>query len=481
MKQDPVAKERPRLLPVGAGLPFVLLTSLFFLWAIPNNLTDTMLAAFKRIMSLTDSQTAWIQVVCYLLGYGCFALPAAIYIGKRGYKCGVLLGLAACVCGALLFYPAMYANSIASSLSFMLYLLAILVLFAGLSFLETSANSYVCALGDPRTATRRLNLAQAFNPFGSLVGVIISQVFILSQLHTLSAQAREALSPDVLQHVQASELKAITTTYMLLGGVMLLLFFLLLWVKMPKVKEEEAPHYPIRIVATQLIRKKKYLWAVVAQFFNIGAQISVWSFTIRYCMAQLGLDALVEQVGIAPNPEKVVDTLRGVEPVAASFYNLVEALGWYGMLPQTAEQAAATYYFLSLVGFVAGRFVCTALMKYIKPYKLLAGASLLAIVCSLMVVLCKGVCGVYALVAISACLSLMFPTIYGLGVRNLGAYTKVAGSGMVMAIAGAAVLTQLQAMVSDALGSIQQAYWIPLIAFVVIAYYSLAVAPEKGR
>ena len=141
MKQDPVAKERPRLLPVGAGLPFVLLTSLFFLWAIPNNLTDTMLAAFKRIMSLTDSQTAWIQVVCYLLGYGCFALPAAMYIGKRGYKCGVLLGLAACVCGALLFYPAMYANSIASSLSFMLYLLAILVLFAGLSFLETSANS----------------------------------------------------------------------------------------------------------------------------------------------------------------------------------------------------------------------------------------------------------------------------------------------------------------------------------------------------
>src|SRR5690554_205441 len=198
--------EKHRLVPAGIIFPFILLTSLFFIWAVPNNMTDTMLAAFKRIMSLSDTQTAWIQVVCYLLGYGFFALPGAIFIKKHTYKSGVLLGLALCITGGSLFYPALLANDLNSFLSFGMYLLAIFVLFAGLSVLATSANSYVYALGDPVTATRRLNFSQSFNPFGALTGVLVSQVFVLSQLNTLSAAERRALQQEELTAIQNLEL-----------------------------------------------------------------------------------------------------------------------------------------------------------------------------------------------------------------------------------------------------------------------------------
>ena len=183
-----------RVIPKGIVWPFILLTCLFFAWALPNNLTDTMLAAFKRIMSLSDSKTAWIQVVCYLLGYGCFAIPGAIFIKKYSYKSGVMLGLTLYSLGTFLFYPASKVALVNNASGYILFLLAILVLFAGLSILETSTNSYVCAIGPEETATRRLNFAQSFNPFGAISGVVISQIFILSQLNTMTASERMSLS-----------------------------------------------------------------------------------------------------------------------------------------------------------------------------------------------------------------------------------------------------------------------------------------------
>ena len=470
--------EKHRLVPAGILFPFILLTSLFFIWAVPNNMTDTMLAAFKRIMSLSDTQTAWIQVVCYLLGYGFFALPGAIFIKKHTYKSGVLLGLAFCIAGGMLFYPALLVNDINSFLSFGMYLLAIFVLFAGLSVLETSANSYVYALGDPVTATRRLNFSQSFNPFGALAGVLASQIFVLSQLNTMSAAERGMLQQEELTGIQNMELNAVTTAYLVLGGVMLLLFTAIMLTRMPKAQDDDKS-LDLKTTLGRLQKNKNYVWGVVAQFFYVGAQIAVWSFIIRYVMQQLHFDAVIAALGANPSPDAIIAALRNVEPAAGGFYSLSEWLGLDVLLPRTAEQAGATYYILSLVLFVLGRFICTWLMKYIRPVNLLSILSLLAIVFSLIVVTSSGLPGVYALMGISGCMSLMFPTIYGLGLKGLGDDTKIAGSGMVMAIAGAALLTQLQGILSDQSGSIRFAYLVPAAAFAVIAYYSLTVARNR--
>ncbi len=470
--------EKHQIIPKGIVLPFALLTSLFFAWAMPNNLTDTMLAAFKRIMSLTDSKTAWIQVACYLFGYGCFAIPAALYIKKFTYKSGVMVGLGLYALGTFLFYPAMLFSGINISISFLMFLFAILILFSGLSFLETSANSYVCAIGPQETATQRLNFAQSFNPFGAITGVVISQVFILSQLNTLSAAERAALPAGELVKIQGAELNVVTMTYIAVGLVMVGLLLAFYFTRMPPLKEDDK-NLDFLGTFKRLIKNRNYKWAVIAQFFYVGAQIAVWSFLIRYVMQQLQLDAVVAQLGKNAGSAEIIAGLRKVEPVAAGFYNLFEWVGFDSLLPRTAEQAGATYYIISLILFVLARFICTGLMKFIRPRALLTGLALLAVVFCLVTIYGNGWLGVYALVGISGCMSLMFPTIYGLGIAGLGEDTKIGGAGMVMAIAGAAVLTQIQGIVSDEAGSITLAYWVPAIAFLIVAYYSLFVAHKQ--
>ncbi len=449
--------EKKPIIPKGIVFPFILLTTLFFAWAIPNNLTDTMLATFKRIMSISDSKTAWIQVVCYLLGYGCFALPAAMFIKRYTYKSGIMVGLGMYAMGTFIFYPAMLISGVNINIGFYLFLFAIFILFAGLSILETATNSYVCAIGPEETATQRLNFAQSFNPFGAITGVVISQVFILSQLNTMNAAERGALHPEELTRIQGIELSAVTMTYVAVGLVMVLLLLAFRFTEMPNLREDDK-RVDFAGTFRRLMKNKKYVWGVVAQFFYVGAQIAVWSFVIRYVMQQFNFDAVIAKLGDQATTDQIIAALRSVEPIAAGFYSFCDSVGLDALLPRTPEQAAATYYIMSLILFVIARFICTAVMKYVKPHSILTALAVLAVICCMIVIYGRGAAGVYALMGISACMSLMFPTIYGMGIKGLGDDTKIGGAGMVMAIAGAAVLTQIQGIVSDNVGSIELAY-----------------------
>ncbi|MBN1363024.1 MAG: L-fucose:H+ symporter permease [Sedimentisphaerales bacterium] len=424
------------LVPRGILFPFILLTSLFAWWGLANNMTDTLLATFKRIMSMSDAKTALIQVVCYGAGYGLLAIPAAIFIKKYTYKSGVLLGLGCYSLGCMLFFPAKLTAN------YYCFLAAIWILFGGLSILETAANPYILSMGPEETATRRLNFAQSFNPIGSIMGVIVAKIFFLSKLNTASAEERAAMSPEQLKAIQAGELNAVTVTYVTVGLILLVTWVLIaINKKMPKTHEAGGP-LNLGPTFKRLIHNRHYVWGVIAQFFYVGAQIGVWSYTIRYVMQELKLEEMVVPGG------------------------------------KTAEDMAATYYTAALVLFTLSRFACTWAMRYVTPANLLTLLSTVAVALTATVIYVGGRLGVYALVGISGCMSLMFPTIFGLACRGLGEDTKIAGSGLIMAILGAAVVTQIQGTLSDALKSINLAYWVPLVCFIVIAYYG-AVACRK--
>lgn len=295
----------------------------------------------------------------------------------------------------------------------------------------------------------------------------------------MTATERAQLPVEELAAIQGQELNAVTTAYVLLGLLMLALLLVIRFTKMPNLSEKGEK---VEFAATlrRLIRNKNYVWGVVAQFFNIGAQIAVWSFVIRYAMVQLDFDGVLASLGDSASADAVVNALRGIEPVAAMFYDGCEWFGLDDLLPRTAEQAGATYYIMSLILFVIMRFVCTVMMKYVRAYKILIGLALLAVIFCLGTMLGKGSFGVYCLMGISGCMSLMFPTIYGFGLTGLGNDTKIGGSFMVMAIAGAAVLTQIQGIVSDQTGSIMAAYVVPGIAFAVIAYYGFLLQENRS-
>ncbi len=389
-------------------VPFILVTLLFLLWGIANNMTDTLLSAFKKIMAMSDTQTSLIQLAFYG-SYFCFALPAAIYIRKYSYKSGVILGLALYAAGAILFLPA------AKAASYGFYLIAIYILAGGCSVLETTANPYILAMGAPETATRRLNVAQAFNPLGSITGILLSKYFILKDI----------------------SLYSVSGTYMTLGIVLLVILTVMLFVRMPEGRDDGSAD-SLGATFRRLFKNKAYVFGVLAQFFYVGAQIGVWSFTIRLVMKELGI---------------------------------VEAQG-------------ATIYLISIICFSAARFLFTWLMKYFRPAKLLLIAAAADIVCTLFVVVLGGTgwpC-VIALIAVSFFMSLMFPTIYGLALDGVedpakGGYAgdaKIGASGLIMAILGGALITPLQGMVSDAFG-INLAYLVPLVCFVVVFAYAMSV------
>ncbi len=406
-------------------IPFILLTTLFLMWGLANNMTDTLLAAFKKIMSMTDFQTSWIQLAFYG-SYFCLAIPAALFIKRYNYKSGVLLGLGLFILGSLLFYPASNTQVYGH------FLMALFVLAGGLSILETSANSYIIFLGPAETATRRLNLAQSFNPIGSILGVVLSKYFILSNLHQAGSAARSNMSEVQLREIQGEELNAVMGPYVGIAIVLLLIWVMIAVYKMPKASDSSALNFASTI--RRLAKNKNYTWGVIAQFFYVGAQIGVWSFTIRYVMLELKVD----------------------------------------------EEQASSYYIAALIAFTLSRFIFTGLMKFFRPGTLLAFSAAMAMICSLVVIFGSGMGAVIALVAISSFMSLMFPTIFGQAVRGLGADTKVGGSGLIMAILGGAVLTALQGVVSDRTANIHYSYIIPLICFAIIFIYGISTNKMKS-
>ncbi len=409
---------RSVVVPRAYVIPFILLSSLFALWGLANNMTDTLLASFKKIMSMSDFQTSWIQIAFYG-SYFCLALPAAIYIRRYTYKSGVLLGLGLFALGALLFYPA------SQTMVYGHFLAALFILAGGLSILETSANPYAIVMGPEATATRRLNLAQSFNPLGSITGVLIGKFFILSNLNQASESERAQMAAAELESIQQTELVAVMGPYVTVACVIVAVWILIAITRFPQGTEADKS---LRLLSTirRLFRRKHYMKGVVAQFFYVGAQIGVWSFTIRYVMNDLNLN----------------------------------------------EAEAASYYLAAILLFSTSRFIFTYLMKFVRPNSLLWITAAAAIVLCLVVVLVGGYPGVYALVGVSGCMSLMFPTIYGLAVEGLGEDTKIGASGLIMAILGGALITAAQGAVSDQLG-IHLAYLVPVVCFVVILAYGL--------
>ena len=387
--------------------PFILVTSLFLLWGLANNMTDTLLSAFKRIMSMSDTQTSLIQFAFYG-AYFCLALPAALFIRKHSYKSGVVLGLCLYAAGAILFMPA------AKAASYGFYLIAIYIMAGGCSVLETTANPYILSMGSPETATRRLNIAQAFNPIGSILGILMSKYFILSDI----------------------SLYSISGTYATLGLVLIVILVVMLAIKMPGGQDGDGNVQGLGAVFGRLLRNKQYRRGVIAQFFYVGAQIGIWSFTIRIVMQELSI----------------------------------------------TEAPASTIYLISIVGFCLSRFVYTWLMKFFAPTKLLLFGAAMSLACT-AVVICTAGSGwllVSALILISAFMSLMFPTIYGLALEHVedpaaGGHpgdAKIGASGLIMAILGGAILTPLQGLLSDTF-SIHTSYLVPFICFAVVLSYAI--------
>lgn len=385
------------------AVPFALVTSMFLLWGLANNMTDTLLAAFKRIMSMSDTQTSLIQFAFYG-SYFCFALPAALFIRRRSFKSGIILGLLLYAAGAMLFLPA------ARVASYGFYLVAIYVMAGGCSVLETTANPYVMSMGDPRTATRRLNIAQSFNPVGSILGILMSKYFILDDI----------------------SLYSISGTYAALGLVLLGILVVMLFARMPSGKDDDRSD-SVGASFRRLLSNRLYRRGVVAQFFYVGAQIGVWSFTIRLVMQETG----------------------------------------------RLEAAASSTYLISIIGHCLSRFIYTGLMRWFSPARLLTFGGVMSALLSLTVVLSAGtgwIC-ITSLVLISSFMSLMFPTIYGIALGGImrGDHpgdSKIGASGLIMSILGGALLTPLQGMVSDHT-NIYTSYAVPAFCFVVVTAYAV--------
>jgi FHS family L-fucose permease-like MFS transporter len=403
----------------SAGLyAFALIVSLFFLWGVANNLNDILIKQFKKAFELSDFRAGLVQSAFYA-GYFLLALPASFAMRRFGYKTALLVGLLLYAAGAFLFYPA------AALRTYGLFLGALFVIASGLAFLETAANPLVTVLGPAAGATRRLNLAQSFNPLGSITGVLIGQRFIFSgteftpdEVTALTGSARDAY--------HASQSGAVQGPYLAVGAVVLLWAFLIAAVRLP-VAEADGGQHPGALRLRALLSNTNYLLAVSAQFFYVGAQVGIWSYLIRYAQQTI---------------------------------------------PGLSERHAADFLTASLVLFMIGRFAGTALMRVVPPARLLAVFSSIALALVAVALFFPGRVGVGALVATSFFMSISFPTIFALGLRGLDdEERKAASSFLVMAIIGGATLTVLMGAVSDTWG-IHRAMLVPIICFAVVRLFA---------
>ena len=424
-------------------LPFILVTLCFALWGFANDITNPMVKAFSKIFRMSVTDGALVQMAFYG-GYFAMALPAALFVRRFSYKSGLMMGLGLYAVGALMFIPAKALGS------YYPFLIAYFILTCGLSFLETSANPYILAMGSPETATRRLNLAQAFNPIGSLMGMYVAMHFIQSRMSALSTADRAGLGEAEFEALKQSDLAVVVGPYAVLGLLLVAIFLAVFFVKMPSgesmmavesdgssmAADDEACRLSavdsrLSAVFGRLWRNIRYREGVVAQFFYVGAQIMCWTFIIQY-----GTRVFMGE----------------------------------GMAEQAAEILSQKYNMVAMCCFCASRFVCTYLLRFVNPGKLLSTLSLVAIALLLCVIFLGGRTGLNCLVAVSACMSLMFPTIYGISLEGVGEGAKIGAAGLIMAILGGSILPPLQARIID-LGSVSASFAFPLFCFVVIALY----------
>ena len=424
MKQPILSKDG-----VSYIVPFILITSCFALWGFANDITNPMVKAFSKIFRMSATDGALVQVAFYG-GYFAMAFPAAMFIRRYSYKAGVLVGLGLYALGALLFYPAKMTGE------YYPFLAAYFILTCGLSFLETSSNPYILSMGTEETATRRLNLAQSFNPMGSLLGMFVAMNFIQAKLNPLDTAARAQLDDAQFAAVKESDLSVLIAPYLAIGIVILAMFMLILIKKMPHNGDK---NHDINFVPTlrRIFSLPHYREGVIAQFFYVGVQIMCWTFIIQY----------------------------GTPILMAN-----------GMTEQAAEVMSQQYNIIAMVIFCCSRFICTFLLRYINTGQLLMILAIAggALVCG--VIFMHNIYGLYCLVGVSACMSLMFPTIYGIALTGLGDDAKFGAAGLIMSILGGSVLPPLQASIIDrgelfGMPAVNVSFVLPFICFVVIAIY----------
>ncbi len=410
-------------------VPFILLVLCFAAWGAAANMTDPLVKVFSKIFTMSSVQSALVQF-SYYGAYFCLAIPAA-YINKRfSYKTGVLTGLGMAAIGAFLFYPASQA------MTYGFFLVALFVLAGGLSILETSANPYVMGMGTQQGATRRLNLAQSFNPVGTNIGVFLAATLILPKLNTATSGERTNMNSEQLTSIISAELDAVMVPYVGMACVLVFIWLAIAFTKTPNFCKQKKVSKHVEFSATfkRLFKNTHYRFGVIAQFFNVAAQTCVWTFTIQYVM---------------------------------------EAL-------DTNEVTGGSILQYSMITFLVSRFVMTWLMGFIRPAKLLMATSIIAMLLCFYMVKMPNISGVWALVSISACLSLMFPTIYAISLHGLGDDAKLGAAGLVMAILGGAIVPLFQAVFIDTY-SVAFSYVVPAGCFIIVAAYAAFDLKTKIR
>ena len=411
-------------------LPFILVTFCFALWGFANDITNPMVKAFSKIFRMNVTEGALVQVAFYG-GYFCMAFPAAIFIRKYSYKAGVLMGLALYAIGALLFFPAKGIGVYGC------FLVAYFIMTCGLSFLETSCNPYILTMGPDETATRRLNLAQCFNPCGSIIGMFVAMNFIQARLNPLSSDERALLGDAEFEALKEQDLSVLISPYLIIGLVIVAVFLLIFFAKMPHNGDDS---HDIHFLPTlrRIFSLKYYREGVIAQFFYVGAQIMCWTFIIQY----------------------------GTRVFMAE-----------GMAERDAEVLSQQFNIYAMLFFICSRFIATGLMKWMKPARLLTIFALLAMLFTVGVIVFQNRMGLYCLVCVSGCMSLMFPTIYGIALDGLGDDAKFGAAGLIMAILGGSVLPPLQAAIIDqgtifgSFPATNASFVLPLLCFLVVAVY----------
>ena len=446
-------KESKALVPRQVLYSFILITSLFFLWGIANDLTNPMVSAFKKVMrELSNFEAALVQLAFYG-GYATMAIPAALFIRRFSYKGGIMVGLGLYAIGALLFYPA------AANQQFGFFLASLYILTFGLAFLETTSNPYILAMGPPETATRRLNLSQSFNPVGSLLGMLAAQIFVIKTLksdntfpedvigtggsiiHYKGEAVYDTLTAAEQALIRTNDLNIISKPYIGLGILVLIILVIIAASKMPKKKDTTT--LPLGKTFKTLFKNKRYREGVITQAFYVGAQIMCWTFIFHY-----------------------VDNLNAG-------------------LPEEEHLTATWYNMAAMIAFLLGRVGNTFLLKFFNPGKLMFIFAIIGIMLTAGTILIPGIAGLYCLVGISVTMSLMFPTIYGIALRDMGDEAKIGSAGLVMAIVGGALMPPLQGRVLDIGGDgfadvqlfgyipeVNFSFVLPMICFAVVAIYS---------